>query len=129
MKKVSLFIVSLHLMANCSLFAQNDDWQQRGSSFAKLDNNIYYVIDSLMNISIRNEIVDKTKMYIQQDLKLLNEYEFCNPLAIICLSNRGEMHKLFGKKVSSFTILKDSINSLSQVIFIYDQNHCPLIKN
>lgn len=117
-----LLIFSLFLSLN--LFPQ--DWEKKESGFFKQDNNIFYMVDSLIKEKDRNDIIATTKEYIKRDLELLQETDFSEPLVISSLHSRGEMHKLSGKRTSGFSIFKDSVGRFNLVVVVYDRNHFSL---
>ncbi|MDR2955241.1 MAG: hypothetical protein LBV43_09190 [Prevotella sp.] len=125
-KTVTVLLVFLFFVLN--LFSQ--DWQQQGSYFIRMDGNTFFSIDSVISttigISQREGLVAKTKQYIRNNLDLLNETDFNEPLAIAFMHSRGELYRHTGKRVSSFNILKDSTVKFNQVMVIYDPEYCPL---
>lgn len=124
MRKTLYLILFLFLSFN--LFSQ--DWTKEGSFFIKKDGNIIYGVDSIINFNARNNVVTKTKEYIEKDLQLLQESDFSESMAIILFHDRGEMHRFSGKRTSGFSIIKNSINQFNQITVVYDSEYCPLNK-
>lgn len=118
--------ISLLLLSVCSILSQEYKWQSSpdmGSRVFAQDKNIMYIIDSIINLSNRNNIITKINNYIKYDLELLKEDEFKEPCVIGILQNRGEIYKYSGKRMSSSSMLKDNINPVNQIFTIYDQNY------
>lgn len=123
MNKTSfLLIFTLSFYSN--LFSQ--DWIQQGSTFVKQDANIIYAVDTAISINDRDGIIDKTKAYIEKDLALLNEVDFNETVGIIFFYNRESLYESLGKRVSSYSILKDSVNRFSLIWTIFNQVNNPL---
>ncbi|WP_108821341.1 hypothetical protein [Dysgonomonas sp. Marseille-P4361] len=123
MKKIFALLCFLVLFS-INLVAQ--EWQQKESIFFNKENNIFFIVDSTINSIEREEIVDKTKTYIQKDLELLQGDDLTEPLSILFFGSREEMHLKTGKRVSSFSMLKNSGNPVYSINVVYDSLHCPL---
>lgn len=124
MKKLAALSILFILTYNSILFSQ--DWGKQGEVFFKQDNNIFYAVDTAINITDRESIITKTKEYIQKDLNILQERDLTESLLIALVRGRGDMYRFTDKRTSSFSILKNETLTAHTVISVYDPQYCSL---
>lgn len=129
--KKMLFPLLLLLVYCCRMNAQNDGWipsgyPKLGSKVWKTDGKIKYFVDSTMHISQRNEIIRKTKEYIADNLKFINESNFEDSVYLLITRDRNEIKKYIGIGYAGVTIIKNNDIPVNQVYSIYTEEHNPL---
>lgn len=131
MNKILLVLVSLLFFNSLNSVSQNSDWipseyPQLESKMWKIDGKIKYFVDSTMDISTRNEIIHKTKEYIADNLKFINETSFDDSLYLIIIRDRNEMEKYVGGRFAGITYIKDEIIPVNHIYSIYKKGDNPL---
>lgn len=130
MNKIFLLLIVLLLFVSCNLVSQNNYWQPLSGdvshSLRKQDHNLKFSVDSTISLSERNDIVARTKRYINQNLELLNESSFNDSIHIIILSDRGQMEKYIGFKYTGIAMPKEGGTPENMIYCVYAPIHSPL---
>ncbi|MDR2955240.1 MAG: hypothetical protein LBV43_09185 [Prevotella sp.] len=102
---------------------QPDDWlvvydkNNAGEVMTKKVGNIEFIIFSFIDVDVRNEIVEKTKDYIAQNLELINESELESSIQLILVQNREEVKKFTGNRLGGMAHFnsQEGIHSITSV--------------
>jgi hypothetical protein len=118
MNKIYLFLL-LSLLTS-GLFSQNNGWgpssfPQLKGKVSKTDANIRYTVDSTMSIDQRNDVINKTKEYITENLALINESDFNEPIHIILVRELND----FGGRIWGIVVPEDERMPTAMIISIY----------
>lgn len=135
MNKTHLLLILFLISSNCILISQNNDWQpipkkeNSGYQFLmKQDANIFYIMDSAINIIDRDSIISKSKGYIARNLGILQESEYDEPILITYFSDRSKLHKMTGKRTAAYSQLKNQDTPVSTIGCVYDIGHSAMNK-
>lgn len=119
MNKILIFLISLLFFCNSNAIAQDNGWTQanipqRKQIICKQDGNIMYLVDSTTYMPDRDEVIRRTKEYISQNLDMINESDFDEPLLI----DLGREIDYIGRKIwGSFSLKNEDVpyNMISSI--------------
>lgn len=104
-------------------------WNDKIVMMRKIDNNIEYIVPCTKYLNIRDRIIDKTKQYITDNLTLVNEHEFTEPIRVIVMENRDELENILGVRMGGLFRFEGDIDYMhssterqNTVYAIYDEN-------
>lgn len=131
MERLLTFLILFLLLTSQNIISQNDGWLPTEDPILegkvwKIDGKIKYHVDSTMQISQRNEIICKTKEYIEDNLKFINESNFDDSVYILIARDRNEIKKYCGYTFSGFFMMKNDLVPVNQVLAVYKNGHSPL---
>lgn len=126
-----LYLFLLSLLSCGSVNAQENGWFPAGhprlaSKDWKREGNITYFVDSTMHLCQRNEIIHKTKEYIADNLRFINEFNFDDSVYVVITRDRNEMKKYFGRNFGGFAHIKNEYEPFNWIYAIYGKGNSPL---
>lgn len=111
--KKSILVLFL-LIYTYNVISQNNDWSLSSISHlegkrTKVDDNIRYFIDSEMNDSEGDSIIEITKKYIKHNAELITESNFKDSVYVVLVQSKDEMLEYVdvGDPISGICMPKD----------------------
>lgn len=103
---ISLFFITLFCNAQNAeqwTFVEYPDMEK----VAKWDENIRYIFTPSVDIKERNEVIKKTKEYINDNLKIIGESELKDSIEIIFVDDKKEMYEYTALHVSGTVFVSE----------------------
>lgn len=104
-------------------------WNDRIEMMRKIDNNIEYIVPYTKCLNEEDNIIDKTKEYLTDNLALVNEHAFTSPIRVIVMRDRDELENVLGIRVGGLFRFKGDIDYMhsstedkNTVYAIYNEN-------
>ncbi|MBK5722122.1 hypothetical protein JGH11_14690 [Dysgonomonas sp. Marseille-P4677] len=104
-------------------------WNDKIVMMRKIDNNIEYIVPYTKFLNVGDNIVNKTKQYLTNNLALVNEHEFTEPIRVIVMEDRDALETILGVRIgglfrfeADIDYMHSSTENQNTIYAIYDEN-------
>lgn len=131
-KTFPIFIFFLLAYSFC--YAQNDCWIQSWKPemdnwVFKHDGNYRYYFDLQTEVKVRNQIIDRSKEYIKDNLKIINEPAFDDKIIFMFVRDLEEMYKYAGVRVAGTIYTAEQTRDKHTVFCLFENGNVTPLKH